>query len=178
MVPCTAHVGGCAGVPWLICCWRVGGMAGFIWYTNHRMWRGVPPFAGSREVLKAYIVDASAYVYWSTPRHQDEIRAGDAAYIFRTADEHGEDGIVACGRVEETPRNLTHATLDLFAFPDRLAPAGWDEEIAPSSRKTGIRIVQTFWEKPVNPGLRPASGAMGRLSEDECKAVEAEIAKR
>jgi hypothetical protein len=153
-------------------------MAGFVWYTNHRMWQIVPPFADSREVLKAYIVDASAYVYWSTPRHQDEIRAGDAAYIFRTADEQGKDGIVACGTVEETPRNLTAATLELFALPARLAPAGWDEEVAPSSRKTGIRILRTFWDDPINPGLRPAYGAMGRLSEDECKAIESEIARR
>jgi hypothetical protein len=153
-------------------------MPGFVWYTNHRMWKIVPPFADSREVLKAYIVDASAYVYWSTPRHQDEIKAGDAAYIFRTADEKGKDGIVACGSVEETPRNLTAATLGLFAFPARLTPAGWDEEIAPSSRKTGIRILKTFWDDPINPGLRPAYGAMNRLSEDECKAIEQEIAAR
>lgn len=153
-------------------------MAGFIWITNHRMWKIVPPFADSRDVLKAYIVDASAYVYWSTPRHQDEIKAGDDAYIFRTADEHGRDGIVACGRVEETPRNLTPATIALFAYPERLAPAGWDEEIAPSSRKTGIRITRTFWDDPINPGLRAALGAVGRLSDDECRAIEGEIRKR
>src|SRR3954465_13197777 len=99
-------------------------MAGFVWYTNHRMWQVVPPFADSREVLKAYIVDASAYVYWSPPRHQDEIQAGDAAYIFRTADAEGQAGIVASGAVEQTPRNRAAATLDLFAFPARLAPAG------------------------------------------------------
>ena len=83
---------------------RGGGMAGFIWYTNHRMWRIVPPFADSREVLKAYIVDPSAYVYWSTPRFQDEIKAGTIAYIFRTADDDGNDGIVARGRRGEIAR--------------------------------------------------------------------------
>ena len=79
-------------------------MAGFVWYTNHRMWKIVPPFTDSWDVLKAYVVDASAYVYWSTPHLQDQIKTGDAAYIFRTVD---KPGIVACGRVEETPRQLT-----------------------------------------------------------------------
>ena len=54
-------------------------MAGFVWYTNHRMWKIVPPFKDSWDVLKAYVVDASAYVYWSTPHLQDQIRVGDAA---------------------------------------------------------------------------------------------------
>ena len=74
-------------------------MAGFVWYTNHRMWKIVPPFTDSWDVLKAYVVDASAYVYWSTPHLQDQIGVGDAAYIFRTVN---KPGIVACGRVEET----------------------------------------------------------------------------
>jgi hypothetical protein len=32
------------------------------------MWRIVPPFADSLAVLRAYITDPAAYVYWSTPR--------------------------------------------------------------------------------------------------------------
>src|SRR5882762_8814563 len=87
------------------------GMPGFVWYTNHRMWKIVPPFADSRDVLKAYIVDPCAYVYWSTPRLQDEIKAGAIAYIFRTADDDGNDGIVARGTVVETPRQFTSANL-------------------------------------------------------------------
>jgi hypothetical protein len=68
------------------------------------MWSVVPPFADSRDVLRAYIMDPSAYVYWSTPRLQDEIKVGDAAYIFRAVDDMG---VVACGVVEETPRHLS-----------------------------------------------------------------------
>ena len=33
-------------------------------------------------MLKAYIVDPAAYVYWSTPRLYDEIAVGDTAYII------------------------------------------------------------------------------------------------
>jgi hypothetical protein len=142
------------------------------------MWRIVPPFADSREVLKAYIVDPSAYVYWSTPRFQDEIKAGTIAYIFRTADDDGNDGIVARGIVEETPRQFTATTLSQFAYPARLTPAGWDEEVAPSSWKTGIRIEQTFWDKPIIKGVPPAMGAVGRVNADGVKTIESEIAGR
>jgi hypothetical protein len=150
-------------------------MAGFVWNTNHRMWKIVPPFADSWDVLKAYIVDPSTYVYWSTPRMQDEIKVGDAAFIFRTVD---KAGIVACGRVEETPRQLGPATVSQFAFPDRLTPAGWDESIAPSAWKTGIRIARTFWDDPITAGLPPAQGSVARLSEEAVRAIEGEIARR
>jgi hypothetical protein len=142
------------------------------------MWKIVPPFADSRDVLKAYIVDPCAYVYWSTPRLQDEIKAGDTAYIFRTADDDGNDGIVARGTVVETPRQFTAATLGLFAYPDRLTPPGWDEQVAPSSWKTGIRIDRTFWDRPIIKGVPPAVGAVGRVSEDGLQAIESEIAGR
>jgi hypothetical protein len=56
-----------------------GDMSAFIWNTNHRMWKVVPPFADSFSVLKAYICDPSAYVYWSTPRFHDAIKVGDAS---------------------------------------------------------------------------------------------------
>ena len=153
-------------------------MPAFIWYTNHRMWKVVPPFTDSREVLKAYIVDPCAYVYWSTPRHHEEIRLGDQAYIYLTADEDGRDGIVACGVIEETPRQLTAMTRRLFAQPERLAPAGWDEIVAPSAWKTGIRITATYWDAPITAGLRTPVGAIARLSEDAARAVEGEIGAR
>src|SRR5262245_41329065 len=112
-------------------------MAAFVWKTNPRMWKIVPPFTDSAGALKAYICDPSAYVYWSTPRHQDEIAAGDVAYIWRTAYEGGPEGIVARGRVEEKPRQLTPVSSGQFAFPAILTPVGWDEVVAPSSWKTG-----------------------------------------
>jgi hypothetical protein len=152
-------------------------MSAFIWNTNHRMWKVVPPFADSADVLKAYICDPSGYVYWSTPRFHDEIKAGDTAFILRTANESGNDGIVARGRVEEPPRQLTAASFSQFSFPDRLTPAGWDEQIAPSSWKTGIRIEQTFWDNPIK-GVPPAIGTVGELSEERLRAVEGEIATR
>jgi hypothetical protein len=150
-------------------------MAGFVWNTNHRMWKVVPPFTDSWDVLKAYIIDPSAYVYWSTPRLQDEIKVGDVAYIFRTVD---KAGIVACGRVEETPRQLGPATVNLFAYPARLTPAGWNEGVAPSAWKTGIRIERTFWDDPITAGLQPAQGSVGRLSDEVARAIEGEIGAR
>jgi hypothetical protein len=152
-------------------------MAGYIWNTNHRMWKIVPPFTDSRDVLGAYITDASAYVYWSTPRFQDEIAIGDAAYILRTADDSGNDGIVAQGVVEERPRQLMASTVSQFAFPPRLTPPGWDEVVAPSAWKTGIRILRTFWDSPLK-GVQPAIGTVRKLSEDRLKVIEAEIAVR
>ena len=150
-------------------------MPAFIWNTNHRMWKVVAPFSDSWDVLKAYITDPSAYVYWSTPRHQYEIKVGDTAYIFRTVD---KPGVVARGVVEEAPRHLAPTSVGLFAFPARLTPPGWDEAVAPSSWKTGIRIERTFWDDPVCNGLHPAQGGIGRLSEDEVKGIESEIAGR
>jgi hypothetical protein len=133
------------------------------------MWSVVPPFADSRDVLRAYIMDPSAYVYWSTPRLQDEIKVGDAAYIFRAVDDMG---VVACGVVEETPRHLSSSTVSHFAFPDRLTPAGWDESVAPSAWKTGIRIRTTHWDDPLAKGWSPAHGAVSRLSDDDIAAIQ------
>ena len=65
-------------------------MPAFVWITNHRMWKVVAPFSDSFDVLKAYICDPSAYVYWSTPRLMDEIKAGDTAYIFRSRRSRGD----------------------------------------------------------------------------------------
>ena len=64
-------------------------MPAFVWVTNHRMWKVVAPFSGSSDVLKAYITDPCAYVYWSTPRHIDEIKAGD----LTKADEEARIGV-------------------------------------------------------------------------------------
>ena len=150
-------------------------MPAYVWNTNHRMWKVVPPFADSLAVLKAYITDPSGYVYWSTPRLHEEIAAGDLAFILCTVD---KEGIVARGRVEEAPRLLNPGNANAFAFPARLTPPGWDELVAPSSWKTGIRIERTFWDAPVNPTMRPAQGATGRVSEDEVRAIEGEIAGR
>ena len=149
-------------------------MPAFVWITNHRMWKVVEPFSESWDVLKAYVTDPSAYVYWSTPRHIDEIKAGDTAYIFRSVD---RQGIVARGVVEEAPRHLSAASAASFAFPARLTPPGWDESVAPSAWKTGIRIERTFWDEPVGTSLN-AHGAVGRLSEDEVRGIEGEIAGR
>jgi hypothetical protein len=149
-------------------------MPAFIWNTNHLMWKVVPPFADSLAVLKAYITDPSAYVYWSTPRFYDEIKAGDAAYVFCTVD---NQGIVARGRVAEAPRLLTTTNAAQFAQPERLKPAGWDEAVAPSSWKTGIAIERTFWEAPLKSG-KPAHGTVGRVSDEAMKAIVAEIAGR
>lgn len=149
-------------------------MPAFVWNTSHRMWKVVAPFTQSFDVLKAYIVDPSAYVYWSTPRLQDEIKVGDAAYIFRTVD---KPGIVARGVVAEAPRHLSATTAGSFTFPERLTPAGWDESVAPSAWKTGIRIERTFWDAPVGTGLN-AHGAVGRLSEDEVRGIEGEMGVR
>jgi hypothetical protein len=150
-------------------------MPAFVWNTNHRMWRIVPPFTDSLSVLKSYILDPSAYVYWSTPRLTDEIAAGDAAYILCTVD---NEGIVAQGVVEEAPRRLTPATAGAFAYPERLTPAGWTETVAPSPWKTGIRLTRAFWDAPVKAGVRPASGGIGRLSEAEVKRIESELIGR
>ena len=76
-------------------------MPAFVWITNHRMWKVVEPFSESWDVLKAYVTDPSAYVYWSTPRHIDEIKPGDTAYIFRSVD---RQGIVARGRYRRCRR--------------------------------------------------------------------------
>jgi hypothetical protein len=57
----------------------------------------------SARVLKAYIIDPAAYVYWSTPRLTDAIAAGDLAFIHCTVDNQD------CGRTRgqlppSTPR--------------------------------------------------------------------------
>jgi hypothetical protein len=148
-------------------------MPAFVWNTNHRMWKVVPPFADSLAVLKAYITDPSAYVYWSTPRLHDEIAQGDLAFIYCTVD---NQGMIARGVVEERPRQLTPADAGAFAFPDRLTPAGWDETVAPSPWKTGIRVKRTFWDAPlVAPGFRPGQGTVNRLTEAEVAAIEGEV---
>jgi hypothetical protein len=149
----------------------IAGMAAFIWNTNPQMWSVAPPFADSFDVLKAYVCDPSAYVYWSTPRHQLEIAVGDAAYILRTPHERGPSGIVACGVVEEPPQQLVAGGSVRFVHAPRLAPPGWDEAVAPSSWKTGIRIEFTFWDAPLDAGRAPAIGSVERLSDADVAAI-------
>jgi hypothetical protein len=108
----------------------------------------------------------------------NSIRAGDTAHVWRTKYRDYESGIVAIGRVEELPRLLSTSTRGLFALPQRLAAAGWDETKAPSSWKTGIRVMQTFWNSPLQPGIRPYQGTVRRLNDLEVSAIEAEINAR
>lgn len=150
-------------------------MATFIWNANPGMWSVVPPSSDGWEALELYVTDPAAYVYWSTPRLQREIKLGDIAYIWRTTHKKGNNGVVACGCVDEVPRQLTSATASLFRYPDRLKAAGWDETGAPSPWKTGIRIAKTFWTAPINTGLRPPQGTVGRLSDADAKAIERQI---
>jgi hypothetical protein len=127
-------------------------MPAYVWEHQHRMWKVVPPFADALAVLKAYLTDASAYVYWSTPRLFDEIAVGDVAYILCTVD---HQGIVARAPRRGSPRLLNAGNAGAFAQPARLTPPGWDEVVAPSSWKTGIAIEATFWDAPVNRAMRP-----------------------
>jgi len=150
------------------------GMPAFVWITNHRMWQVVAPFETSLDVLKAYIGDPSCYVYWSTPRFTDEIAVGDVAYIHSSVD---TVGIVARGVVEESPRLLTGFNGADFKFPPRLTPPGWDEVVAPSSWKTGIRILETFWDAPVDAGRQSAAG-VGKMSEEEARVIEGRMKGR
>ena len=92
-------------------------MPAYVWNTNHRMWKVVPPFADSADVLKAYITDPSAYVYWSTRLFHEEMTVGDVAYILCTVD---NEGIVARGRVAEAP---AHAHRDQRGCRSRIRRA-------------------------------------------------------
>jgi hypothetical protein len=79
-------------------------MTGYIWNANPAKWNVVPPAIDSWDALKTYIIDPSAYVYWSTPVLQGRIRLGDDAFIWRTKYRSHENGIIAVGRVQEVPR--------------------------------------------------------------------------
>jgi hypothetical protein len=59
-------------------------MTGYIWNANPAKWNVVPPAMDSWDALKTYIIDPSAYVYWSTPVLQGQIKLGDDAFIWRT----------------------------------------------------------------------------------------------
>ena len=141
-------------------------MPAFVWITNHRMWKVVAPFSDSFDVLKAYITDPSAYVYWSTPRLMDEIKAGDTAYIFRSVD---REGIVARGVVEEAPKHLSPTNARLI----RLSGAPDAGRLGRKRRALGVEDRHPdradVLGRAGGRGLR-AHGAVGRLSEDEVKA--------
>lgn len=153
-------------------------MAAFIWNANPKMWMVVPPASDGWDALKAYVVNPSGYVYWSTPLLRADIKAGDKAFIWRTTYKKEKTGFVAVGQVQEKPRQLTPSSASLFSFPASLKAAGWNESTAPSVWKTGIKIEKTFWDDPVNTGLSPNQGTVGRLSEDDIKAIERAVASR
>lgn len=150
----------------------------FIWNANPGMWNVVAPHKDGWDALCAYLLDSSSYVYWSTPRLNKEIKAGDSAVIWRTTHKKGFNGVVAIGCVEEQPRQLSSSTKHLFKFPARLQAAGWDETDAPSPLKTGIRIEKTFWDHPINTGVDPLQGTVGRLSEKDLADITREVARR
>ncbi len=132
-------------------------MPAFVWITNHRMWQVVPPFEASWDAEGLHRRPL-VLLYWSTPRFTEEIAVGDIAYIHSSVD---HVGIVARGIVEEAPRLLTDFNGTDFAFPPRLTPPGWDEIVAPSSWKTGIRITQCFLDAPIDAGRQTAAGIGG-----------------
>lgn len=153
-------------------------MPGFIWNANPKMWQATSPSTDGWQALWSYVRDGSHYVYWSTPKLQAEIRAGVRAVLWRTTNKKGPNGIIAVGHVEESPRQLTLATEPLFSFPARLAAAGWNETAAPSTWKTGIRLENVFWDDPINTGMSPPQGTVGRINEDDLAAITLAIAKR
>jgi hypothetical protein len=150
-------------------------MAAYIWNANPGRWNVVPPSLTSWDALKAYVTDPSKYVYWSTPVRQKDIRVGDEAIIWRTKYHHEAAGIIAIGRVEERPRDLTASTTSLFAFPKRLPAPGWDEAKAPSRWKTGIRIERGFWNSPLPAAIRTFQGTVRELAASEIKVIENEV---
>src|SRR5258708_27779700 len=105
-------------------------MAAFMWNANPVKWNVVPPSTTSWEALKNYVVDDSNYVYWSTPALQKVIRVGDRALIWRTKSPNGPSGIIAVGRVAESPRQLSVVTTTLFDLPERIQAAGSSESKA------------------------------------------------
>jgi hypothetical protein len=147
-------------------------MAGYVWNANPGKWNIVPPSTNSWDALKAYILDPSRYVYWSTPNLQRQIKVGDSAFIWRTKLGKNENGIIGVGRVAEAPRQLTHATAGLFAFPDRLSAAGWSESEALSPWKTGIRIESIFWNSPLQVSFTAWQGTVRQLTEEEIEAAQ------
>lgn|ERR1043166_8641266 len=153
-------------------------MAAFMWNANPGMWDAVPPAVSGWDALEDYLLDASNYVYWSTPFHTKKIKVGDRAFIWRTTFDKGPSGIVAIGRVEETPRQLSSATASLFAYPGRIPAPGWSEANAPSLWKTGIRIERVFWNAPLQVNFRPAQGTLRELKVAEVQNADSEAAKR
>lgn len=153
-------------------------MTAFMWNANPGKWNVIAPHKDGWDAVCAYVLDPESYVYWSTPQLSKEIKVGDYAVIWRTIHKKGPNGVVAIGRVEEQPRQLTVSTKHLFKFPARLAAAGWDETVAPSPLKTGIRIQKTFWHDPINTGVSPRQGTVVRLSEKDLAEITREVARR
>jgi hypothetical protein len=153
-------------------------MAAFMWNANPEKWNVVPPSTDSWEALKDYVVDASNYVYWSTPVLQKVIKVGDRAFIWRTNSPNGKRGIIAAGQVTERPRQLSATTTTLFELPARIAAAGWSESEAPSPWKTGIRIDRVFWNSPLQVRFTASQGTLRRLADDEVREAESQISIR
>ena len=153
-------------------------MAAYIWNANPAKWDVTPPLTSGWDALKAYVIDQSGYVYWSTPVLQNEIRVGDAAFLWRTRYRDEESGIIGIGCVEEIPRIFSVASKQQFALPQRLQAPGWSEGKAPSSWKTGIRIAKNFWNGPLRVNIRPSQGTVRRLRDVEIQAIEAEFKAR
>lgn len=153
-------------------------MAAFMWNANPSKWDAVPPGTSGWDALKDYLLDPSKYVYWSTPVHQKKISVGDRAFIWRTTFGHDPSGIIAVGRVEEAPLQLSAASASLFAHPARLPALGWSEAAAPSPWKTGISIDRVFWDMPLQVNFRPAQGTLRELTAAEVKSADGELGRR
>lgn len=146
--------------------------ASYIWNANPKLWNVVSANKSGWDALREYLGDSSAYVYWSTPKLFSQIKVGDRAYIWRTKFSGTQNGVVAIGHVAESPRQLTPSTVPLFAHPDRLHAAGWNEGAAPSNWKTGIKIDELFWNAPIAAKVRPPQGSVGSLKPAEADAID------
>jgi hypothetical protein len=145
-------------------------MAAYIWNANPAKWHVVAPTKSGWEALGEYLNHTSKYVYWATPVLKEVISIGDVAVIWRTKYRSLPSGVVAIGVVQEEPKDLASG-IGRFAFPAHVQAAGWSEAKASSSWKTGIRIEHTFWDAPLQLGLKPSQGTVRRLTHAEMDAI-------
>lgn len=137
-------------------------MAAWLWVANADRWHDDHGLSAYQALL-TYL--DTRHVSWSTSRFRTSVKLDGDAYIWLSS-----AGLVAVDKVEHEP----HMPAKIPGTPR------WDERKAPSEWKTGIRLHDVFFDRPVPIKLQvfDTQNTVYRLTDDDRARIMAKLQTR